>query len=1401
MKKFLLLLSAVAMYSSLSAQCSVREVPLQDRTANADLIVEGKVLSKNSFWDAAHTQIYTSNKIEVYKIFKGDLQGGQIEVLTEGGVVGDFMIKADPSLQLNPGEVGIFTCETVKRFHVAPVNESFIPQYEAYASVQGFIRYDLQTGIASDVFRTYPDIENGLYSQLGSTFSKGYKVVSPFSVSSSANKYQDPSPSSTITFSPGTVTAGTGTQLTIFGTGFGATRGSGFVSFKNADDGGATFIQPLPSQYIGWSDTQILVEVPSNAGTGIIQVTQGVTQSSVSTLTISYAHLNVDFDPGSGTIAYQTDHIDDNGSGGYTWKMNTAFDADVNARASFMRAFTSWRCTTGINWTIGANTSINDAVSDGTNCICFDNTAPLSAGILGVCYSYWSGCASGPNIVWYVNELDIIFDDGSNITPLTWQYGPSLPTTNQYDFETVAVHELGHGHQLGHVINPGAIMHYAISNGASNRSLSVNDINGGNFVQAKSVVANICGPGAMTAYSCGAQPVAGFTGSPTTVCEGNTVTFTDQSTNTPTSWLWTFQGGTPSTSTAQNPTVTYNTAGTYDVSLTATNSTGSDQLTINGYISVNSCSSPPVADFAGSPTSLCTGGTVSFTDQSTNSPTSWLWTFTGGTPSTSTAQNPTVTYNTPGTYAVSLIATNSSGSDTQTMNGYISVDQTPSASGSVTNVSCNGGNDGAIDLTPSGGQVPYSFVWTPSGQTTEDRTSLTASTYSVVVTDGNGCTVQTSFVVTQPAAMSLNGSVTNVSCNGGNNGAIDLTPSGGQVPYSFVWTPSGQTTEDRSNLTASAYSVVVTDGNGCTAQTSFVVSQPSALSVAMSKTDATCANNDGTATATPSGGTAPYSYAWSPGGQTTQTATGLSAATYTCVVTDNNGCGTSGNIVVNVNGCGPTRLTNASCGITLTTLNQLIYCVPVSGATNYRYRFTNTTLGFNQVFTRGSSSTNFSVGVAYGVQYGYTYNVEVAAYVGGVWSAYGTICTVTTPATMPTTQLTPTYCGITETDLNQQLFCAVVQGATKYEWRITHPASSFSTTYLRNASSEDIRMAWVVGVQYGKTYNVEVRGYVGGAWGAFGSICTVTTPSTIPNTQLTSTYCGITETNLNQQLYCIAIPGATKYEWRITHPASSFSTTYLRNASSEDFNLTWIGGIQYGKTYNFEIRAYVGGVWGSFGPICTVTTPATIPNTQLTPAYCGATLAAVSTQIFCNDVPGASNYQWKVENTSLGYSSTVNRGGSNLNWSLAWNGGILVNTTYSISIRAYVGGVWGNFGTVCSVTTGPVQLISGSETKIPQEVLDANPGMLDQLSEISMNIFPNPNTDGNIFVELGDVPSEGSPVELTLFDICGKQLFTQSSNYSAGEPYLLKTANLSSGIYMVRAIINGRSVFGKIVIE
>ena len=202
-------------------------------------------------------------------------------------------------------------------------------------------------------------------------------------------------------------------------------------------------------------------------------------------------------------------------------------------------------------------------------------------------------------------------------------------------------------------------------------------------------------------------PTAQFTSDTVSVMAGGLVNFTDQSSGGPTSWSWTFEGGTPSGSTAQNPSITYTTPGTFDVALTVTNSSGSDIETKVDYITVIALQ-PPAANFTASSTNISVGDSVTFTDTSTNNPTSWSWTFEGGTPGSSTAQNPTITYNTAGTFDVSLTAANAAGSDSETKADYINVSAIPYCTSSGNSQSYEYIAGVAVaDLNNTSGASPY----------------------------------------------------------------------------------------------------------------------------------------------------------------------------------------------------------------------------------------------------------------------------------------------------------------------------------------------------------------------------------------------------------------------------------------------------------------------------------------------------------------------------------------------------------------------------------------------------------------------------------------------------------------------------------------------------------------------
>ncbi len=181
----------------------------------------------------------------------------------------------------------------------------------------------------------------------------------------------------------------------------------------------------------------------------------------------------------------------------------------------------------------------------------------------------------------------------------------------------------------------------------------------------------ITGVGVHVGESTYIEPTADFSVDNNYVGVGQQAVFTDESTGNPTAWEWTFEGGDPATSDLQSPPpVTYNTAGQYGVTLTVTNPAGNNTMTMTNFMDIGY---PPQAEFTASNTMILVGESIDFMDNSAPEATSWLWDFAGGTPATSTDQNPTITYNTIGDYDVSLTASNEYGETILTKTAYIHV--------------------------------------------------------------------------------------------------------------------------------------------------------------------------------------------------------------------------------------------------------------------------------------------------------------------------------------------------------------------------------------------------------------------------------------------------------------------------------------------------------------------------------------------------------------------------------------------------------------------------------------------------------------------------------------------------------------------------------------------------------
>ena len=218
--------------------------------------------------------------------------------------------------------------------------------------------------------------------------------------------------------------------------------------------------------------------------------------------------------------------------------------------------------------------------------------------------------------------------------------------------------------------------------------------------------------------------------------------------------------------------------------------------------------------------------------------------------------------------------------------------------------SADGTNNGTITITPGGGSTPYTYEWTGPdvNVAAQDQTGLGVGTYTVVVTDATGlCTASETFMLSEPQQMDIAETVVDPSCfsaDGINNGSITIVPSGGTAPYTYAWTGPdvNASAQDQTGLGAGTYTVVVTDATGlCTYEETYTLNEPQQMDITEMLGAPTCNSDDGNLTGTidivPSGGTAPYTYAWTGTGTdaTAQNQSGLGEGSYTVVVTDATG--------------------------------------------------------------------------------------------------------------------------------------------------------------------------------------------------------------------------------------------------------------------------------------------------------------------------------------------------------------------------------------------------------------------------------------------------------------------------------------------------------------------------------
>ncbi len=1115
-------------------------------------------------------------------------------------------------------------------------------------------------------------------------------------------------------------------------------------------------------------------------------------------------------------------------------------------------------------------------------------------------------------------------------------------------------------------------------------------------------------------------PVANFIGSPTTVPVGSTVAFTDQSTNSPTSWSWNFAGGTPTTSTAQNPTITYNAVGTYAVTLTATNGFGNDSETKLAYINVvqpttGGCdtinvfnatdtlalyradnvnpstdgylsghnkfgdlakvnkftpavsgssitaveiyfavakgsgnvnvsvwdatgaggspgtrlttrvvpisslvntgpilipfttpavvngdyfvgveftyggndsiavvtntvfsgnaniawekwsdlswntyingwgvslknrifpvecapSGPtPVVNFTGSPTTFCAGGTVTYNNTSTNA-TSYSWTFAGGTPATSTATNPTVTYNTAGTYNVTLVATGANGQNTKTNTNYITVRSKPTPAATTTNVSCNGGANGAINIGVTSGTAPYTYLWN-GGATTQNRTGLTAGSYSVTVTDANGCTGTTSTTVSQPPAVTLNVTSTPATC-AGNTGSATVTATGGTAPYTYVWS-TGATTQSISSLLPGTYSVTVTTAGGCTSIGNTIVSGTTPILLTTAITQAACGASNGGVTLTVSGGTTPYTYAWSTGA-TTQNLTNVAAGNYSVTVSGSSGCtATTTATVTNSGGIAlaVSNTINVSCfggnngSITVaatggngvytyawssgggtasqTNLTAGTYTITVTDGNGCIATTTGTVSQPTQVVASVSSQTNVScfggsngsaTVTATGGSGSYTFNWN-----GGFTGATRTNLTAgnytvnavdnngCTAATLQVTITAPSQLTVSATSTNP--------GCT---------AANGSATATANGGTAPYNYAWSNGGGASAQANNLVAGTytitVTDANGCTATATTTLTATTGPSVSTSSTAvsCGATNDGTATAAPSAGTPPYS-YTWSDANNQTSQTASSLASGS---YTVTVTDASGCSVTANVVVTG--------LGPDVTVS------QTNVTGCF-GANNGSISLNVSGGQAP--YNYSWsnsqstqnvftleagtytvtvtdnsgcatiktvtltgpseiqanvQVTNTVQGQNvgtATVTATGGTAPYTYAWSNGATGTSTTGLGV--------GNYTVAVTDANNCVSTFNFSIT-VGTDITTVEP-------KIGVSIYPNPNA-GKFLVTVSN--NNGNETQIEVYNTLGQQIFVSELKMSAVSEFEIDLSHAPANTYFVKVVSGNETVVRKVL--
>lgn len=691
---------------------------------------------------------------------------------------------------------------------------------------------------------------------------------------------------------------------------------------------------------------------------------------------------------------------------------------------------------------------------------------------------------------------------------------------------------------------------------------------------------------------------------------------------------------------------------------------------------------------------------------------------------------------------------------------------------------CVSGSDPTPTIT---GLAGGTFSSTPSGLSINAATGLidlsasSSNSYTVTYTTNGSCPSSSN----QPVTIN---SVDDASYSYGASSycvnGTDPTPTiTGLAGGTFSSSPSGLSINtstgviDLSASSSNSYTVTYTTNGPCPSSSnqSVVINNVDDASFNYSASSYCVNGTDPTPTIL---GLAGGTFSSTPGGLSMNSSSGqidLSASTsntYSVTYTTAGTCSNSSSVNVTVN-----SLDNAtfSYGATSYCQDDANPLPSVTGLTGGTFSSSPTGLSLNSVTGEVNlASSNIN-------------NYTISYSTSGVCPNASSVAFEVKNCNLPTTQLKSSFCNTTLSSFSTYFSVDPVGGASAFRLRFEDQSNPGNYLYKTlNSYGTTLNGMGITSVS--TTYNVQVQVYIGGQWGPYGPVCTLTTPPTLSTTQLKAAFCNSSMNSFSDVFSVDAVAGATKYQLRF-EDQSSPGTYIVKTLNSYGTSLNGMGITSVSTTYNVQVRIYINGLWGPFGPVCTLTTPSSLSTTQLKPEYCNITLSSFTSPFSVIAVGGATAYNLRFEDVSNPGSyiyKTLNSYGTTLNGM----GITSLSTTYNVQVKAYVNGVWGPYGPICTLTTPSSQAIAANnngQLALEKMIInDFGSGITEETNLELINVYPNP-FKGQLTIDMSGIENKDGTI--TIYSTTGQMVMHRSID---DQIMLLSLENLESGIYMLQ---------------